>query len=148
MIHDCQTVLKVTDLFVYFSLFKIYNSLYTIEQVLSLRPRSVTSWTKHAQYIKFIRVLCPGDTAYFCESCPCNLCVQCKDNHVKDLKTKDHNVMRYSDKFTYIQTETRSHASFSLFYKPVLLTDIKADVKTCIDNFSLIRDVNKGTANY
>lgn len=83
--------------------------------------------------------VCPGDTEYFCESCPCNLCVQCNDNHVKDLKTKDHNVMRYSDKFTYIQTETRSHASFSLFYKPVLLTDIKADVKTCIDNFSLYR---------
>lgn len=64
MIPDCQTVLDVIEIFVYFSMFKIYNSLYmySIEQVLSLKPRSVTSWTKHAPYIKSIRVLCVQGT--------------------------------------------------------------------------------------
>lgn len=62
MIPDCQTVLNVIEIFVYFSLFKIYNSLYSIEQVLSLKPRSVTLWTKHAPYIKSIRVLCVQGT--------------------------------------------------------------------------------------
>lgn len=49
--------------------------------------------------------MCPGDTEYFCKSCPCSLCVQCKENHIKDLKTKYHNVMGYRDKFKYIPTE-------------------------------------------
>lgn len=62
MIHDCETVLKIVDISIYFSLFKIYNSWYSIKQVLSLRPRSVTSWTKHAPYIKSIRVLCVQGT--------------------------------------------------------------------------------------
>ncbi|XP_065939203.1 uncharacterized protein [Magallana gigas] len=45
---------------------------------------------------------CPGDTEYFCESCPCDLCQKCKENHVKNLKTIHHNVATYRDKFNYI----------------------------------------------
>lgn len=38
---------------------------------------------------------CPGDTEYSCVSCQCNICLQCKENHVKDLKTKDHTIVLY-----------------------------------------------------
>nr|XP_034320695.1 uncharacterized protein LOC105327476 isoform X3 [Crassostrea gigas] len=125
---------------------------------------------------------CPGDTAYYCVSCPCDLCPQCKENHVKDLQTIDHDVVSHHDKINYIPTQEicvrhpshvytkycepcqvpacnncqthRKHTqidvttayktkrqqhrgtihtirSEALFYRPVLLTGIKADVKTC-----------------
>ncbi|XP_052692430.1 uncharacterized protein LOC128170709 [Crassostrea angulata] len=131
---------------------------------------------------------CPGDTAYHCVSCPCDLCPQCKENHVKDLKTIDHDVVSHRDKINYIPTQEicmrhpshvytkysepyqvplcdfwfghKSHKlpdlqkayktkrqqhrgtihtirSEALFYRPVLLTGIKADVKTCRTEFSL-----------
>nr|XP_034319707.1 uncharacterized protein LOC105324223 isoform X3 [Crassostrea gigas]XP_034319708.1 uncharacterized protein LOC105324223 isoform X3 [Crassostrea gigas] len=130
---------------------------------------------------------CPGDTAYYCVSCPCDLCPQCKENHVKDLQTIDHDVVSHRDKINYIPTQEicvrhpshvytkycepcqvpacnncqthRKHTqidvttayktkrqqhrgtihtirSEALFYRPVLLTEIKADVKTCHTEFS------------
>ncbi|XP_052692465.1 LOW QUALITY PROTEIN: E3 ubiquitin-protein ligase TRIM36-like [Crassostrea angulata] len=130
---------------------------------------------------------CPGDTEYYCVSCPCDLCPQCKENHVKDLKTIDHDVGSYRDQINYIPTQEicvrhpshvytkycepcqvpacnncqthRKHTqidvktayktkrqqhrgtihtirSEALFYRPVLLTGIKADVKTCHTEFS------------
>ncbi|XP_052693119.1 uncharacterized protein LOC128171377 isoform X1 [Crassostrea angulata] len=130
---------------------------------------------------------CPGDTAYHCVSCPCDLCPQCKENHVKDLQTIDHDVVSHRDKINYIPTQEicvrhpshvytkycepcqvpacnncqthRKHKkinvktayktkrqqhrgtihtirSEALFYRPVLLTGIKADVKTCHTEFS------------
>nr|XP_034309428.1 uncharacterized protein LOC117683723 [Crassostrea gigas] len=48
---------------------------------------------------------CPGDTAYYCVSCPCDLCPQCKENHVKDLQTIDHDVVSHRDKINYIPTQ-------------------------------------------
>nr|XP_034309995.1 uncharacterized protein LOC117683909 [Crassostrea gigas] len=45
---------------------------------------------------------CPGDTEYYCVSCPCDLCPQCKENHVKDLQTIDHDVVSHHDKINYI----------------------------------------------
>ncbi|XP_065929645.1 uncharacterized protein [Magallana gigas] len=45
---------------------------------------------------------CPGDTEYYCVSCPCDLCPQCKENHVKDLQTIDHDVVSHRDKINYI----------------------------------------------
>lgn len=45
---------------------------------------------------------CPEDTKYFCKSCPCNLCPQCKDIHVHALKTIDHDVVIYLEKLNYI----------------------------------------------
>ncbi|XP_065932407.1 uncharacterized protein [Magallana gigas] len=131
---------------------------------------------------------CPGDTAYHCVSCPCDLCPQCKESHVKDLQTIDHDVMSHRDKINYIPTQEicvrhpshvytkycepcqvpagnncqthRKHTqidvttayktkrqqhretiltirSEALFYRPVLLTGMKADVKTCHTEFSL-----------
>ncbi|XP_065931209.1 uncharacterized protein [Magallana gigas] len=48
---------------------------------------------------------CPGDTEYHCVSCPCDLCPQCKENHVKDLKTIDHDVVSHRNKINYIPTQ-------------------------------------------
>nr|XP_034309440.1 uncharacterized protein LOC105328160 [Crassostrea gigas] len=48
---------------------------------------------------------CPGDTEYYCVSCTCDLCPQCKENHVKDLQTIDHDVVSHSDKINYIPTQ-------------------------------------------
>ncbi|XP_052679274.1 uncharacterized protein LOC128160049 [Crassostrea angulata] len=45
---------------------------------------------------------CPGGTEYYCVSCLCDLCQKCKENHVKNLTTIDHNVATYRDKFNYI----------------------------------------------
>ncbi|XP_065937610.1 uncharacterized protein [Magallana gigas] len=133
---------------------------------------------------------CPGDTAYHCVSCPCDLCPQCKENHVKDLQTIDHDVVSHRDKINYIPTQEicvrhpshvytkycepcqvpacnncqthRKHTqidvktayktkrqqhrgtihtirSEALFYRPVLLTGIKADVKTCHTELSRLQ---------
>eukprot|EP00105_Crassostrea_gigas_P039218 XP_019923366.1 PREDICTED: uncharacterized protein LOC105329700 [Crassostrea gigas] len=131
---------------------------------------------------------CPGDTEYYCVSCPCDLCPQCKEKHVKDLQTIDHDVVSHHDnyiptqeicvrhpshvyitycepcqvpacdhcrkdiKHTQIDVETayktkrQQHRetihtirSEALFYRPVLLTDIKADVKTCHTEFFLLQ---------
>ncbi|XP_065927692.1 uncharacterized protein [Magallana gigas] len=46
---------------------------------------------------------CLGDTKYVCISCPCDLCLQCKEIHVRDLKTIDHNVELYCGEFNNIQ---------------------------------------------
>ncbi|XP_065930607.1 uncharacterized protein [Magallana gigas] len=48
---------------------------------------------------------CLGDTEYHCVSCLCDLCLQCKENHVKDLKTIDHDVVSHGDKINYIPTQ-------------------------------------------
>ncbi|XP_052692746.1 uncharacterized protein LOC128171024 [Crassostrea angulata] len=48
---------------------------------------------------------CPGDTEYHCVSCPCDLCPQCKEKHVKDLQTIDHDVVSHRDKINYIPTQ-------------------------------------------
>lgn len=45
---------------------------------------------------------CPGDTGYLCKSCPCDMCFQCKVNHVEDLKTIDHNVVIHGEKSNHI----------------------------------------------
>lgn len=44
---------------------------------------------------------CPGDTEYCCDCSRCNFCRQCKENHTKDLKAIDHNVLLYREKFEY-----------------------------------------------
>ncbi|XP_065929821.1 uncharacterized protein [Magallana gigas] len=48
---------------------------------------------------------CPGDTEYYCVSCTSDLCPQCKENHVKDLNTIDHDVVSHRYKFNYIPTQ-------------------------------------------
>lgn len=48
---------------------------------------------------------CPGDTEYYCASCPCELCCQCKETHVQDLKTIDHNVIVYFWKYDNISNQ-------------------------------------------
>lgn len=44
---------------------------------------------------------CFWNTEFFCISCECDLCNQCKRNHADNLKTTDHNVVQYRDEFKY-----------------------------------------------
>lgn len=44
---------------------------------------------------------CPGDTEFYCVSCLCDLCPQCKENHVTNLQTIDHIVVAQSEKIKY-----------------------------------------------
>nr|XP_034309930.1 uncharacterized protein LOC117683900 [Crassostrea gigas] len=99
---------------------------------------------------------CQEDTGYHCESCLCDLCPQCKENHVKDLKTINHNVLSYGDDYgkhrkhkhmndrTAYETKKQQHRGTihtirneTLFYRLLLLPKIKADFKTCHTEFSL-----------
>lgn len=48
---------------------------------------------------------CPGNTEYYCELCPCDLCLRCKEKHVKDLKTIDHNVKTFCEKINLIPSQ-------------------------------------------
>lgn len=48
---------------------------------------------------------CPGDKEYYCESCSSSMCPECKENHVNDLKTIEHNVMTFHEKFNYISKD-------------------------------------------
>lgn len=46
---------------------------------------------------------CPRDTEYYCVPCTCDLC-QCKENHLEDLQTIDHNIVSYHEKINFILT--------------------------------------------
>lgn len=62
---------------------------------------------------------CLGDTEYYCISCPCDLCSQCKEKHVKYLKTIDHDVVSYRVQFNYIPTQencARHPSNFHIKY--------------------------------
>lgn len=48
---------------------------------------------------------CQEDTEYYCKSCLCDLCPQCKENHVKDLQTIDHSVLSYGEKINHISKQ-------------------------------------------
>lgn len=93
---------------------------------------------------------CPEDTEYNCVSCPCNLCSHCKENHLKDLKTIDHNVVLYSYNCTQHEhniqvdvnkacnTKLQEHRKIihiirndALFYIPAILAGINVDRNTC-----------------
>ena len=51
--------------------------------------------------------LCPGDTEYYCHICDQDLCLQCKEEHVINLDTLNHNVTIYRQKCTHrLQKET------------------------------------------
>nr|XP_022337227.1 uncharacterized protein LOC111133281 isoform X3 [Crassostrea virginica] len=45
--------------------------------------------------------LCQGDTEYYCYGCRQDLCIQCKELHVIDLSTKNHEVTRYIERMKY-----------------------------------------------
>lgn len=42
---------------------------------------------------------CAGDTEYICLSCPGDLCAECRENHIHDLDTIDHNVGLYVEMY-------------------------------------------------
>lgn len=100
---------------------------------------------------------CPGDTEHYCVSCTCDLCLHCKENHVKDLTTNDHEIIIYQDKkipkLTNVGdlkkiSETKKHhltntiniiRCESLFLSTVLLKETKADLKTCLTKIQLLK---------
>ncbi|XP_078312228.1 uncharacterized protein LOC111133281 [Crassostrea virginica] len=45
--------------------------------------------------------LCQGDTEYYCYGCRQDLCIQCKELHVIDISTKNHEVTRYIERMKY-----------------------------------------------
>ncbi|XP_078312226.1 uncharacterized protein LOC111133302 [Crassostrea virginica] len=45
--------------------------------------------------------LCHGDAEYYCYGCRQDLCIQCKELHVIDLSTKNHEVTRYIERMKY-----------------------------------------------
>lgn len=131
---------------------------------------------------------CFEETSYYCEWCLDDLCSNCKESHSKDLKTIDHNVVPYRNKFNSIQQQkiNAKHSNFvcrkycescevpvfrhcklhkkqkmldvrkayitkreqyrktihairseALFYIPILLPNIKADIKSFHSSVSL-----------
>lgn len=131
---------------------------------------------------------CPGDGEFFCKRCPCDLCSKCKEDHFKDLKSIDHKIVTYHDKYEiarekkscvnhpssvlkmfcescelpvcYNCTDHRRHKRLNLitasnkkqykyrgiietlrsetyFYRPSLLIEIKADIKSCKNKLSV-----------
>lgn len=62
-------------------------------------------YTSSAQYRVRQCSQCQGDTEYFCVSCSLDLCNQCKESHSQDLKTIDHNIEDYQEKFKYVQKQ-------------------------------------------
>lgn len=63
---------------------------------------------KVSQYIVHKCSKCSGDTEYYCKSCLCYLCSQCRENHMQDLKTVDHNVVLYKEKLCIDPVEYES----------------------------------------
>ncbi|XP_062605152.1 uncharacterized protein LOC134266962 [Saccostrea cucullata] len=45
---------------------------------------------------------CQGDTEYYCNTCKQDLCLQCKERHVIDLETIQHDVAIYRERYEYI----------------------------------------------
>lgn len=102
--------------------------------------------------------MCPRDVVYFCESCQSDLCPQCKEKHTIDLLTIDHNLVIHSEKFKqeqeiYVRDPNNERTlckkkqeqleriifiirSEALFYRPILLTNIKSDVNICLSECS------------
>lgn len=56
----------------------------------------------HQQYRVHQCSKCSGDTEYFCFTCLCDLCLQCKEKHLKYFKTRGHNVVIFREKFSHI----------------------------------------------
>lgn len=60
--------------------------------------------TKSSQHRVKQCSMCLLETEFVCESCSCELCSQCKENHVNDLVTVDHNIETYREKNHIIST--------------------------------------------
>lgn len=70
---------------------------------------------------------CPGDMEYQCLSCPCNLCPQCKETHVKDLKTIDHNTELCREKSITSQNKRSIESTVNLveFLSVIIVENIE-----------------------
>lgn len=97
---------------------------------------------------------CRENAEFYCKLCRCDFCLQCKEKHVQDFVTIDHNVVVYRDKFKRtseqelqnVYKQGRQHRekfcnirSHALFYIPVLLTETKSDIEKCHLYFSRVQ---------
>lgn len=58
-----------------------------------------------------------------CESCSCDLCPLCKDNHVQNLKSIDHSGILYRRKLKFIGNQTKiQRRQDSLYWKDVTIS--------------------------
>lgn len=99
---------------------------------------------------------CQENAEFYCKLCRCDFCLQCKEKHVQDFVTIDHNVVVYRDKFRRISEQElpkaykqwrkkhretlRNIRSHALFYRPVLLVETKTDVEKCHIYFSRLQE--------
>lgn len=81
---------------------------------------------------------CQEDTEFYCRSCMVDLCVLCKEQHVTDLSTKEHNVIIYREKNEYIQTEKMSAKHSDIIYErynvsvDLKSTDLQKERNVCV----------------
>lgn len=98
---------------------------------------------------------CQEDAEFYCKLCRCDFCLQCKERHVQDFVTIDHNVVVYRDKvkrtseqelpISYKQGRQQHREkvcnirSQALFYRHVLLAETKTDIEKCHIYFSRLQ---------
>lgn len=95
---------------------------------------------------------CQGNTEFYCRECSidlCDLCSMCKENHCKNLESKEHRVVNYRNKvreytqhktintLTALELKKRQHSKIinnirrdDLYYRHVLLANIRTDLKS------------------
>lgn len=61
--------------------------------------------------------LCQFDALYYCRTCERNLCYKCKQNHVLDLSTADHDVVIFRNKHAYNSQKNIPIHIKEIFYK-------------------------------
>lgn len=92
---------------------------------------------------------CQGNTEFYCRECSIDLCSMCKENHCKNLESKEHRVVNYRNKvrehtqhktintLTALELKKRQHSKIinnirrdDLYYRHVLLANIRTDLKS------------------
>lgn len=61
--------------------------------------------------------LCQFDALHYCHTCERHLCYNCKQSHVFDLSTADHDVVIYRNKYAYNFQKYKPKHKKEIFYK-------------------------------
>lgn len=100
--------------------------------------------------------LCQFDVSHYCHTCERNLCFSCKQSHVFDLSTADHDVVIYRNKYAYKPKKMNQNTNKEIFYKirsetlfvrQNLLKDMKNHDKTCHNAIVISHKKMKPKAN-
>ncbi|XP_061186393.1 uncharacterized protein LOC133194454 [Saccostrea echinata] len=60
---------------------------------------------------------CLGTTEFYCKMCENDLCEQCKERHISDLETLNHDVVIYREKYKYIPRRETCVKHPNIIYK-------------------------------